>query len=87
MGFLFRFLYRNLKGYRPLVFLAILVSFADVAVEILQAYPLKYIQRKFRRTFSFQKISPKAILMRSGMALSLSSISLLDNMLVMALIQ
>jgi ATP-binding cassette subfamily B protein len=48
MGFLFRFLYRNLKGYRPLVLFAILVSFADVAVTILAALPLKYIPAKLQ---------------------------------------
>src|SRR5947209_12539822 len=55
MGFLFRFLYRNLKGYRPLVVLAILVSFADVAVTILAAYPLKYIPAKIQANFQFPK--------------------------------
>jgi ATP-binding cassette, subfamily B, bacterial len=48
MGFLFSFLSRNLKGYRFLVMLAILVSFADVAVEILEALPLKYIPAKLQ---------------------------------------
>lgn len=48
MAFLFRFLYRNLKGYRSLVLLAILVSFANVAVEILAALPLKYIPAKLQ---------------------------------------
>jgi ATP-binding cassette subfamily B protein len=48
MTFLFRFLFRNLKGYRALVFLAILVSFAGVAVDILAALPLKYIPAKLQ---------------------------------------
>jgi len=48
MTFLFFFLYRNLKGYRPLVIGAILVSFVDVAVEILAALPLKYIPAKLQ---------------------------------------
>jgi ABC-type multidrug transport system fused ATPase/permease subunit/pSer/pThr/pTyr-binding forkhead associated (FHA) protein len=48
MAFLFRFLYRNLKGYRSLVLFAILVSFANVAVEILAALPLKYIPAKLQ---------------------------------------
>jgi ATP-binding cassette subfamily B protein len=52
MGFLFSFLSRNLKGYRFLVGLAILVSFADVAVEILEALPLKYIPAKLQNPTS-----------------------------------
>ena len=48
MTFLFRFLLRNLKGYRPLVVFAILVSFANVAVEIFAALPLKYIPAKLQ---------------------------------------
>src|ERR1700730_6093506 len=48
MTFLFLFLYRNLKGYRHLVIGAILVSFLDVAVEILAALPLKYIPAKLQ---------------------------------------
>ena len=48
MAFLFRFLLRNLKGYRFLVLLAIVVSFVDVAVEILAALPLKYIPSKLQ---------------------------------------
>src|SRR5579884_594856 len=60
MGFLFRFLYRNMKGYRFLVVLAILVSFADVAVEILQALPLKYIPAKIQNP-NIAKNDPDAI--------------------------
>jgi ABC-type multidrug transport system fused ATPase/permease subunit/pSer/pThr/pTyr-binding forkhead associated (FHA) protein len=60
MGFLFRFLYRNLKGYRPLVLLAILVSFADVAVTILAALPLKYIPAKLQSATN-PKNDPDAI--------------------------
>jgi len=48
MGFLFRFLNQNLKGYRFLVLFAILVSFADVAVTILAAFPLKFIPAKIQ---------------------------------------
>src|ERR1700730_9495748 len=48
MTFLLLFLYRNLKGYRFLAVLAIFVSFADVAVEILAALPLKYIPAKLQ---------------------------------------
>jgi ABC-type multidrug transport system fused ATPase/permease subunit/pSer/pThr/pTyr-binding forkhead associated (FHA) protein len=50
MGFLFSFLWRSLKGYRFLVVFAIVVSFADVAVEILEALPLKYIPAKLQST-------------------------------------
>jgi ABC-type multidrug transport system fused ATPase/permease subunit/pSer/pThr/pTyr-binding forkhead associated (FHA) protein len=60
MGFLFSFLSRNLKGYRVLVVLAILVSFADVAVEILEALPLKYIPAKLQNPQS-AKSDPDAI--------------------------
>ena len=48
MVFLIRFLLRNLKGYRPLVLLAIIVSFVDVAIAILAALPLKYIPAKLQ---------------------------------------
>ena len=48
MGYLFGFLNRNLKGYRYLVLFSILVSFADVAVTILAAFPLKYIPAKIQ---------------------------------------
>jgi ATP-binding cassette subfamily B protein len=60
MGFLFRFLSRNLKGYRYLVLFAILVSFADVAVTILAAFPLKYIPAKIQDTTN-PKNDPDAI--------------------------
>ena len=60
MAFLVRFLYRNLRGYRPLVLFAILVSFADVAVEILAALPLKYIPAKLQNPES-PKNDPDAI--------------------------
>lgn len=46
--FLFRFLYRHMKGLVRLVVLAILVSFASVAVDILAALPLKYIPAKLQ---------------------------------------
>jgi ABC-type multidrug transport system fused ATPase/permease subunit/pSer/pThr/pTyr-binding forkhead associated (FHA) protein len=48
MTFLLLFLYRNLKGYRFLAILAVLVSFMDVAVTILTALPLKYIPAKLQ---------------------------------------
>ena len=43
---LFRFLFRNLKGYRLLVVLAILVTVAQVGADVLTALPLKYIPSK-----------------------------------------
>jgi ATP-binding cassette subfamily B protein len=43
---LFSFLYRNLKGYRLLVVIAILVTIAQVGCDILTALPLKYIPSK-----------------------------------------
>ncbi len=57
MAFLLLFLYRNLKGYRFLAFLAVLVSFLDVAVTILAALPLKYIPAKLQDP----KKNPEAI--------------------------
>ncbi len=46
MLFLCKFLYRNLKGYRLLVILAILVTFAQVGSDLLGAMPLKFIPSK-----------------------------------------
>src|SRR5579859_7017202 len=46
MVLLFRFLYKNLKGYRFLVILAILVSFAQVGSDLIAAMPLKFIPSK-----------------------------------------
>jgi len=43
---LFQFLYRNLKGYRFLVVLAILVTITQVGSDILTAFPLKFIPSK-----------------------------------------
>ncbi|HVB21523.1 MAG TPA: ABC transporter transmembrane domain-containing protein [Ktedonobacteraceae bacterium] len=43
---LFKFLYRNLKGYRLLVVLAILITVAQVGADVLTALPLKYIPSK-----------------------------------------
>ncbi len=43
---LFNFLYRNLKGYRFLVILAILVTITQVGSDILTAFPLKFIPSK-----------------------------------------
>jgi len=44
--FLFKFLYRNLKGYRFLVVLAIVVAVAQVGCDILALQPLKWIPSK-----------------------------------------
>lgn len=43
---LFKFLYHNLKGYRFLVVLAILVAFAQVSSDIIALQPLKWIPSK-----------------------------------------
>ena len=43
---LFNFLFRNLKGYRFLVLLAIFVTVAQVGADVLTALPLKYIPSK-----------------------------------------
>jgi ATP-binding cassette subfamily B protein len=42
----FKFLYRNLKGYRFLVVLAIIITVAQVGADIITALPLKYIPSK-----------------------------------------
>lgn len=44
--FLFKFLYRNLKGYRFLVVLAIVVAIAQVSCDIIAIQPLKWIPSK-----------------------------------------
>src|SRR5438552_1638383 len=46
MVFLAKFLHRNLKGYRFLIILAILVTFAQVGSDLLAAMPLKFIPSK-----------------------------------------
>lgn len=46
MALLFTFLYRNLKGYRLLVLLAVLVTVTQVFVSISMAFPLKFIPSK-----------------------------------------
>jgi ATP-binding cassette subfamily B protein len=43
---LFKFLFRNLKGYRSLVVIAILVTFLQVGCDIGAAFPLKFIPSK-----------------------------------------
>ena len=45
---LFKFLYRNLKGYRLLVLLAILMTVTQVGSDILAALPLKFIPSKIQ---------------------------------------
>lgn len=44
--FLIKFLYRNLKGYRLLVLLAIVVAVAQVSCDIIALQPLKWIPSK-----------------------------------------
>ena len=46
MLFLFKFLYRNLKGYRFLIILAMIVTIAQVGSDLLAAMPLKFIPSK-----------------------------------------
>ena len=46
MIFLCKFLYRNLKGYRFLVIIAILVAVAQVSCDLIAAMPLKFIPSK-----------------------------------------
>src|SRR5581483_12433358 len=40
------FLFRNLKGYRFLIVIAIAMTFAEVGADILLAFPLKFILDK-----------------------------------------
>src|SRR5919109_3066932 len=46
MLFLCRFLYRNLKGYRFLLILAIVVTITQVGSDLVAAFPLKFIPSK-----------------------------------------
>src|SRR5947199_6263132 len=46
MLLLFKFLFRNLKGYRLLVALAIFITVTQVFVEIGMTFPLKFIPSK-----------------------------------------
>ena len=46
MLFLCKFLYRNLKGYRVLIILAILATFTQVGADLVTAMPLKFIPSK-----------------------------------------
>ncbi len=43
MTYLARFLYRNLRGYRLLIFLAVIMTLIEVVASILSVYPFKYI--------------------------------------------
>jgi len=43
-----RFLFRNLKGYRFLVVLAIIMTFLEVGADILAALPLKFVPDKIK---------------------------------------
>src|SRR5450759_829984 len=43
---LFKFLYRNLKGYRLLVVIAIVITILQVGCDIAAAFPLKFIPSK-----------------------------------------
>src|SRR5437763_14134875 len=44
--FLFKFLFRNRKGYRLLVVIAIMVTILQVGCDIVAAFPLKFIPSK-----------------------------------------
>lgn len=46
MVLLFKFLYRNLKGFRLLVLLAVLVTILQVGTTVVAAFPLKFIPSK-----------------------------------------
>src|SRR5438093_571217 len=41
--FLARFLYRNLRGFRLLIVLAVILTLVEVIASILTVYPFKYI--------------------------------------------
>ncbi len=43
---MFRFLWRNLKGYRYMVVITIIMTIAQVGANILLAFPLKFILDK-----------------------------------------
>src|SRR5690242_6237830 len=55
------FLFRNLKGYRFLVFLAVAMTFAQVGADILLALPILYISNKIQFPLNPAK-NPPAIL-------------------------
>ena len=47
-----RFLFRNLKGYRFLVVIAVLMTFAQVGADILLALPILWISNKIQRNLN-----------------------------------
>src|SRR5439155_1762262 len=53
-----RFLFRNLKGYRFLVIIAVLMTFAQVGADILLALPILYISNKIQFPFIVAKNPP-----------------------------
>src|SRR6266550_2418781 len=46
MGLLFKFLFRNMKGLRGLVLLAVIITVLQVSSDIFAAFPLKFIPSK-----------------------------------------
>src|SRR5437764_13974119 len=46
MGLLFKFLFRNMKGLRALVMLAVIITVLQVSSDIFAAFPLKFIPSK-----------------------------------------
>src|SRR5947208_1225716 len=46
MGLLFKFLFRNMKGLRGLVVLAVIITVLQVSSDIFAAFPLKFIPSK-----------------------------------------
>jgi ATP-binding cassette subfamily B protein len=50
MGFLFRFLFKNLKGLRWLIMVAIVVSITQVACDLGATYSIKFITSKVSNT-------------------------------------
>ena len=50
------FLFRNLKGYRFLVVLAVAMTFAQVGADILLALPILYISNKIQFPLNPRKI-------------------------------
>jgi ATP-binding cassette, subfamily B, bacterial len=50
MGLLFKFLFRNMKGLRGLVVLAVILTVLQVSSDIFAAFPLKFIPSKVQNT-------------------------------------
>src|SRR6266702_8114444 len=61
-----RFLFRNLKGYRFLVVIAVLMTFATVGADILLALPILWISNKIQFPFIFGKKPPPFLNPRSS---------------------